>query len=75
MILTLSCPDLPGLVARVPTPLFEHGANIVVPQPLRYGEPGRLYIRAVIPHGIRGAAGVRRREGAGGSATAQAGSG
>ncbi|MCA6241922.1 MAG: formyltetrahydrofolate deformylase [Phenylobacterium sp.] len=59
MILTLSCPDRPGIVARVSTLLFEHGANIVDAQQFDDGETGRFFMRVVFTPGPSGAAAVR----------------
>ena len=59
MILTLSCPDRPGIVARVSTLLFEHGANIVDAQQFDDGETGRFFMRVVFTPGPGGADAVR----------------
>ena len=59
MILTLSCPDRPGIVARVSTLLFERGANIVDAQQFDDGETGRFFMRVVFTPGPGGAAAVR----------------
>lgn len=59
MILTLSCPDRPGIVARVSTLLFEHGANIVDAQQFDDGETGRFFMRVVFTPGPAGAEAVR----------------
>ena len=61
MILTLSCPDRPGIVARVSTLLFEHGANIVDAQQFDDGETGRFFMRVVFTPGPGGADAVRPR--------------
>ena len=63
MILTLSCPDQPGIVARVATTLFGRGANIL--DAMQYGdeETGRFFMRVVFdpgagdPAALRGALG------------------
>jgi formyltetrahydrofolate deformylase len=47
MILTLSCPDRPGIVARVSTLLFEGGANILDAQQYDDPETGRFFMRVV----------------------------
>jgi formyltetrahydrofolate deformylase len=47
MILTLSCPDRTGIVARVSTFLFERGANILDAQQYDDGETGRFFMRVV----------------------------
>ena len=47
MILTLSCPDRPGIVARVSTFLFERGANILDAQQYDDQETGRFFMRVV----------------------------
>jgi len=59
VILTLSCPDRPGIVAGVSTLLFEHGANIVDAQQFDDGETGRFFMRVVFTPGPSGAAAVR----------------
>ena len=59
MILTLSCPDRPGIVARVSTLLFEHGANIVDAQQFDDAETGRFFMRVVFTPGPGGAEAVR----------------
>jgi formyltetrahydrofolate deformylase len=47
MILTLSCPDRTGIVARVATLLFERGANILDAQQSDDAETGRFFMRVV----------------------------
>ncbi len=47
MILTLSCPDRTGIVARVATLLFERGANILDAQQSDDQETGRFFMRMV----------------------------
>jgi formyltetrahydrofolate deformylase len=47
MILTLSCPDRPGIVARVSAFLFERGANILDAQQYDDQETGRFFMRVV----------------------------
>ena len=59
MILTLSCPDRPGIVARVSTLLFEHGANILDAQQFDDAETGRFFMRVVFTPGPGGAEAVR----------------
>jgi formyltetrahydrofolate deformylase len=59
VILTLSCPDRPGIVASVSTLLFEHGANIVDAQQFDDGETGRFFMRVVFTPGPAGADAVR----------------
>ncbi len=46
-VLTLSCPDQPGIVARVSTFLFESGANIIDAQQFDDKETGRFFMRVV----------------------------
>lgn len=46
-ILTLSCPDRPGIVARVSTFLFEQGCNILDAQQFDDTESGRFFMRVV----------------------------
>jgi formyltetrahydrofolate deformylase len=47
MILTLSCPDRPGIVAAVSTFLFEAGCNILDAQQYDDQETGRFFMRVV----------------------------
>jgi len=51
MILTLSCPDRPGIVARVSALLFERGANILDAQQYDDQETGRFFMRVVFDPG------------------------
>jgi len=51
MILTLSCPDQPGIVARVSGFLFERGANIEDAQQYDDAETGRFFMRVVFDRG------------------------
>lgn len=44
-ILTLSCPDRPGIVARVSTYLFEAGVNIIEAHQFDDTETGRFFMR------------------------------
>ncbi|HYG25860.1 MAG TPA: formyltetrahydrofolate deformylase [Caulobacteraceae bacterium] len=48
MILTLSCPDQPGIVARVSAFLFERGCNILDAQQYDDQETGRFFMRVVV---------------------------
>ena len=47
MILTLACPDRPGIVARVSAFLFERGCNILDAQQYEDAETGRFFMRVV----------------------------
>ena len=47
MILTLACPDQPGIVARVSAFLFERGCNILDAQQYDDEETGRFFMRVV----------------------------
>lgn len=47
MILTLACPDRPGIVAAVSSFLFERGANILDAQQFDDEETGRFFMRVV----------------------------
>ncbi|MBI1683279.1 formyltetrahydrofolate deformylase [Caulobacter hibisci] len=47
MILTLSCPDQPGIVAKVSTFLFERGCNILDAQQFDDQETGVFFMRVV----------------------------
>jgi formyltetrahydrofolate deformylase len=51
MILTLSCPDQPGIVSRVAAALFERGANILDAQQYDDEETGRFFMRVVFDPG------------------------
>src|SRR4051812_20993392 len=51
MILTLSCADRPGIVARVSAQLFEAGANILDAQQYDDQETGRFFMRVVFDPG------------------------
>jgi formyltetrahydrofolate deformylase len=51
MILTLSCPDRPGIVARVATALYEAGANILDAMQYDDEETGRFFMRVVFDPG------------------------
>jgi formyltetrahydrofolate deformylase len=44
-VLTLSCPDRPGIVKAVSTLLYEHGANIVEAAQFGDAESGRFFMR------------------------------
>ncbi|MDD3446739.1 MAG: ACT domain-containing protein, partial [Zavarzinia sp.] len=44
-ILTLSCPDRPGIVARVSTYLFDAGVNILEAHQFDDIETGRFFMR------------------------------
>jgi formyltetrahydrofolate deformylase len=46
-ILTLSCPNRPGIVAKVATTLFEGGANILDAQQFDDTETGNFFMRVV----------------------------
>ncbi|MCR5875204.1 formyltetrahydrofolate deformylase [Phenylobacterium sp. J426] len=59
MILTLSCPDQPGIVARVSALLFERGANILDAQQFDDEETGRFFMRVVFDPGDTGVEGWR----------------
>jgi formyltetrahydrofolate deformylase len=47
MILTLSCPDRPGIVARVAAALYARGGNILDAQQYDDEETGRFFMRVV----------------------------
>lgn len=51
MILTLSCPDRTGIVARVAALLYERGANILDAQQFDDAETGRFFMRVVFDLG------------------------
>src|SRR5690242_6634097 len=46
-VLTLSCPDRPGIVAAVSAFLFDHGQNILDAQQFSDLETGRFFMRVV----------------------------
>jgi len=46
-VLTLSCPDRPGIVAAVSTLLFDSGQNILDAQQFDDVETGRFFMRVV----------------------------
>jgi formyltetrahydrofolate deformylase len=54
MILTLSCPDRIGIVARVSALLFDCGANILDAQQYNDQETGRFFMRVVFDPGDDG---------------------
>ena len=58
-ILTLSCPDKPGIVARVSTFLFESGANILDAQQFDDEETGQFFMRVVFVPGAADLEAVR----------------
>ena len=47
LVLTLSCPDRPGIVAAVSTFLFDNGQNILDAQQFSDVETGRFFMRVV----------------------------
>lgn len=47
-ILSLSCDDIPGIVAQVSTCIFEHGANIVEAEQFDDWETNRFFMRVVL---------------------------
>jgi formyltetrahydrofolate deformylase len=59
MILTLSCPDQPGIVARVSAFLFERGCNILDAQQFDDQETGRFFMRVVFDPAEADAASLR----------------
>src|SRR5262245_30456776 len=59
MILTLSCPDRTGIVARVATLLSDHGCNILDAQQYDDEETGRFFMRVVFDPGDGGIKGLR----------------
>jgi formyltetrahydrofolate deformylase len=59
MILTLSCPDRTGIVARVSGLLFERGANILDAQQYDDAETGSFFMRVVFDPGGEDRAALR----------------
>ena len=53
-VLTLSCPDRPGIVAAVSTLLFENGQNILDAQQFDDIETGHFFMRVVFNAADRG---------------------
>jgi formyltetrahydrofolate deformylase len=51
LILTISCTDVPGIVARVSGTLFDHGANVLEAQQFDDQESGRFFMRVVFDPG------------------------
>ena len=49
-VLTLSCPNRPGIVAAVATTIFEHGGNIREAQQYDDVETGRFFARITLDH-------------------------
>ncbi|MDJ0278024.1 formyltetrahydrofolate deformylase [Sphingomonas sp. 2R-10] len=69
-VLTLSCPDQPGIVARVTGLLFDHGGNIREAAQFDDAETGRFFMRVVftLPNAAAGDldgrfAGLAQRDG------------
>lgn len=61
LILTLSCEDKPGIVARVTGNLFESGANILEAQQFDDAASGRFFMRVVMDPGNSDAATLRTK--------------
>ena len=59
MILTLSCPDQPGIVAHVATTLYERGANILDAMQSEDEETRRFFMRVVFDPGASDPAALR----------------
>ena len=59
MILTLSCPDQPGIVAHVATTLYERGANILDAMQSEDEETRRFFMRVVFDPGAGDPAALR----------------
>ena len=59
MILTLSCPDQRGIVAKVSAFLFERGCNILDAQQFDDEETGRFFMRVVFDAGKESAESLR----------------
>jgi len=55
LILTISCADVPGIVARVSGTLFEQGANVLEAQQFDDQETGRFFMRMVFDPGEKSA--------------------
>ncbi|WP_022677628.1 formyltetrahydrofolate deformylase [Novosphingobium sp. B-7] len=55
LILTISCTDVPGIVARVSGTLFEQGANVLEAQQFDDLESGRFFMRVVFDPGEKSA--------------------
>ncbi|MEO0031882.1 MAG: hypothetical protein RIS94_1640 [Pseudomonadota bacterium] len=61
LILTLSCDDKPGIVARVTGNLFESGANILEAQQFDDAASGRFFMRVVMDASETDAVSVREK--------------
>jgi formyltetrahydrofolate deformylase len=59
LILTISCTDVPGIVARVSGTLFEQGANVLEAQQFDDQESGRFFMRVVFDPGEKSPAMLR----------------
>jgi formyltetrahydrofolate deformylase len=59
LILTLSCDDKPGIVARVTGNLFENGANILEAQQFDDAASGRFFMRVVMDPGEKDVVSLR----------------
>jgi formyltetrahydrofolate deformylase len=57
LIITFSCPDRPGIVARVTTTIYRHGGNIVEAHQFEDPETDRFFMRVVftLPQGRKAA--------------------
>ncbi|WP_333838315.1 formyltetrahydrofolate deformylase [Novosphingobium sp.] len=55
LILTISCTDVPGIVARVSGTLFEQGANVLEAQQFDDQESGKFFMRVVFDPGEKSA--------------------
>ncbi|NMN06898.1 MULTISPECIES: formyltetrahydrofolate deformylase [unclassified Novosphingobium] len=55
LILTISCTDVPGIVARVSGTLYEQGANVLEAQQFDDQESGRFFMRVVFDPGEKSA--------------------
>ncbi|MBU6499186.1 MAG: formyltetrahydrofolate deformylase [Rhodospirillales bacterium] len=49
-ILTLSCPNRPGIVAAIATAIFRHGGNILAAQQFDDADSNRFFARIVLDH-------------------------
>jgi formyltetrahydrofolate deformylase len=55
LILTISCTDVPGIVARVSGTLYEQGANVLEAQQFDDQESGKFFMRVVFDPGEKSA--------------------
>ena len=60
LVLTLSCPDRPGITAKVTSFLFESGGNVLEAQQFNDRESDRFFMRVEFENGAIGRDGLRK---------------